>query len=75
MTMYKWEDRLKIALIAAIEEAINATDRHYMEREGLAVFPYLSDGTSRHMADAAIAVLKAVEENQNWLQEEEMLDL
>jgi hypothetical protein len=73
--MYEWEDRLRIALVAKIEEAINATDRYYLEQEHLAVFPYQSDGTSRMMAEAAIAVLKAIEENQNWLQEEEMLDL
>jgi hypothetical protein len=73
--MYEWEDRLRIALVAAIDEAITQVDSEFMEREGLAVFPYQSDGTSRMMANAAIVALKAIEENQDWLQEEEMLDL
>jgi cell division septal protein FtsQ len=72
--MYQWEDRLRVKLTEYVEQAVAEVDEHFMDSEGQAVFPWVGDNVFRLMADAAITVLKGIEDTQEYLIEDGQLE-
>lgn len=68
MSSNSWQDELKPILTKKIEEAMNADEL------GDVLFPWLGNDCYRIMADAAIAILRGMEDAQTYLQEEGYLD-
>ena len=70
MNKYDWQIQLKPILIEKIKEAINEANDKLEINKKYGTFPWIGDNCYQIMADAAICVLRGMQDHQDFVENE-----